>query len=165
MIRYFLPDWEDRLDPNFDFINDEYSEEHKTNPYENDVYAHQIFKEPPYDGILFSLSVFKSKISLNNNKGIYKIRNHTNIKDYLKIPKNSNLEVMGDCGAFGYVNEKEPPLPFYSVENVAKLYHELSFDYGVAPDHLVVDNITIKDEIGKKKKVFLLMTRQQYSGL
>ena len=162
MIKYFLPDWEDRLDPNFDFINDEYSEGHKKNPYENDVYAHQIFKEPPYDGILFSLSVFKSKISLNNKKEIYKIRNHTSIKDYLKIPKNSNLEVMGDCGAFGYVNEKEPPLPFYSVENVAKLYHKLGFDYGVAPDHLVVDKITIKDENGKKKKVPLTQEEKDY---
>ncbi|MDK2790474.1 MAG: hypothetical protein PWP15_981 [Methanothermococcus sp.] len=155
MIKYFLPDWEDRVDPNFDFINDEYSEGHKQDIYNNDVYAHQIFKEPPYDGILFSLSVFQSKISLNSNKGIYKIRNHTNIKEYLKIPKSSSLEVMGDCGAFGYVNEKEPPLPFYSVENVSKLYDKLGFDYGVAPDHLVVDKITIKDDNGKKKRVSL----------
>jgi len=160
-LKYFLPDWEDRLDPNFNFITDEFSEGHKKDLYDNGVYAHNLFKEVPYEGILFSLAVFQNKISLNNNdndndndndKEIYKIRNHTDIKNYLKISKNSNLEVMGDCGAFGYVNEKEPP-KFYSVENISKLYHKLNFDYGVAPDHLVVDNITINDENGKKKRV------------
>ncbi|UXM84079.1 tRNA-guanine transglycosylase DpdA [Methanococcus aeolicus] len=156
-LKYFLPDWEDRLDPNFNFITDEFSEGHKKDLYNNGAYAHNLFKEVPYDGILFSLAVFQNKISLNNNdnnKEIYKIRNHTDIKNYLKIPKNSNLEVMGDCGAFGYVNEKEPP-EFYSVENISKLYDKLNFDYGVAPDHLVVDNIIIKDENEKKKRVSL----------
>ena len=155
-LKYFLPDWEDRLDPHFDFINDEYSKKHKENPYEHDVYAHQLFNKAPYDGILFSLSVFKSKISLNNNGKSYKIRNHTNIKKYLKIPKRSTLEVMGDCGAFGYVQEEEPPQPFYSVNNVADLYNKLGFDYGVSVDHLVVDYIFIKDKkTGKKKKKVL----------
>jgi len=156
-LKYFLPDWEDRLDPNFDFDNDKYSELHKENPYEHDVYAHQLFREVPYDGILFSLSVFQSKISLNNSGRSYRIRNHTNIKDYLRIPKDSVLEVMGDCGAFGYVKEKEPPQPFYSVENVAELYDKLGFDYGVSVDHLVVDYIFIKDKkTGKRKKKVLL---------
>jgi len=155
-LKYFLPDWEDRLDPNFDFNNDKFSKEHKENPYQHDVYAHQLFKEVPYDGILFSLSVFQSKISLNNNGRSYRIRNHTNIKDYLRIPKDSTLEVMGDCGAFGYVKEEEPPQPFYSVENVAELYDKLGFDYGVSVDHLVVDYIFIKDKkTGKRKKKVL----------
>jgi len=155
-MKYFLPDWEDRLDPSFDFVNDKYSKEHKENPYKHDVYAHQLFKEVPYDGILFSLSVFQSKISLTNNGRTYQIRSRTNIKDYLKIPKDSTLDVMGDCGAFGYVKEKEPPQPFYSVENVAGLYDKLGFDYGVSVDHLVVDYIFIKDKkTGKRKKKVL----------
>lgn len=157
-LKYFLPDWEDRLDPNFDFVNDEYSEEHKKNPYENDVYAHQIFKEPPYDGILFSLSVFQSKISLNGDGVHYKIRNQTNIKNYLKIPEELSLVVMGDCGAFGYVKEKEPP-PFYTVENVSNLYEKLGFDYGVSVDHLVVDYIFVRDKkTGKRKKKILSLS-------
>jgi len=151
--KYFLPDWEDRLDPAFDFVNDRYSEAHNESPYENDVYAHHLFREPPYEGILFSLSVFQSKISLNHSGEIYQIRNHTNIKDYLKIPNRSGLEVMGDCGAFGYVKEKEPPKPFYSVANIADLYAKLGFDYGVSVDHLVVDYIFIKNkETGKREK-------------
>lgn len=161
-LKYFLPDWEDRLDPDFDFINDEYSEEHKKNPYKHDVYAHQLFDRPPYDGILLSLSVFQSKITLKNDDNrTYTIRNHTNIKEYLKIPKNSSLKVMGDCGAFGYVKEKKPPLPFYSVENVAHIYDKLGFDYGVSVDHLVVDYVMIRDGTNGKRERVLLSRKEK----
>lgn len=156
MIKFYLPDWEDRLDPDFDFSIDQYSQGHKTSPYKNDVYAHQLFQESPYDGILFSLSVFQSKITLTNgNDNTFKIRDATNIKQYLKIPPNSSLEVMGDCGAFGYVKETIPPLPFYSVKNVANLYEKLGFDYGVSVDHLVVDYVLIKNKSENKKKKYL----------
>jgi hypothetical protein len=153
-LKYFLPDWEDRLDPEFNFLDDKYSEGHKEDPYEHDIYAHQLFGEPPYDGILFSLSVFQSKISLNGGEdGNYRIRRHNSIKKYLKIPEGSALRVMGDCGAFGYVKEKEPPQPFYSVENVAQLYEKLGFDYGVSVDHLVVDYVFVKNKrTGKRYK-------------
>ena len=154
MLKYFLPDWEDRLDPDFDFVNDKYSQKHKDNPYKHDAYAHQLFRQPPYDGILFSLSVFQSKISVTNGaNNTYHIRDTANIKTYLKIPRNSNIEVMGDCGAFSYVNEESPPLPFYNVENVANLYEQLGFDYGVSVDHLAADYILVKNsETGKKRK-------------
>jgi hypothetical protein len=157
MLKYFLPDWEDRLDPDFDFINDKYSDSHRNNPYEHDVYAHQIFKKPPYDGILFSLSVFESKISLGNcDNQTYTIRKHADIRNYLKIQKSMPLEIMGDCGAFSYVTKKVPPRPFYSVENVANLYEQLGFDYGVSVDHLVVNYVMIKNKnSGKKVKKFL----------
>ena len=162
VIKFFLPDWEDRLDPNFDFINDQYSEGHKANPYNHDVYAHQLFQISPYDGILFSLSVFQSKITLTNGNGnTYKIRGATNIKQYLKIPSDSPLEVKGDCGAFGYVGEEEPTLPFYSVENVANIYDKLGFDSGVSVDHLVVDFVRKKTNSGKKERIYLKLKEKK----
>jgi len=159
MLKYFLPDWEDRLDPDFDFVRDIYSKGHEQNPYEHDVYAHQLFKEPPYDGILLSLSVFQSKISLaNGGNASYTIRGISDIRKYLKIPSNSKLEVMGDCGAFGYVNEDSPPLPFYSVKNVASLYEKLGFDYGVSVDHLVVKYVLERNpETGEKERRYLTL--------
>ena len=42
---------------------------------------------------------------------------------------------MGDCGAFGYIGEKEPP---YTTEDVLDYYTRLDFDYGVSVDHLIV---------------------------
>jgi len=156
-LKYFLPNWEDRLDPDFDFIGDRCSAEHKANPYEHDVYAHQLFKNPPYDGILLSLSVFQSKISLSNSNGrCYNVRGHTSIKEYLKIPQDSSLEVMGDCGAFGYASEKKPPQPFYSVENVAAIYDRLGFDYGVSVDHVAARYVLVRNqETGKRERRFL----------
>jgi hypothetical protein len=152
-LKYFLPDWEDRLDPNFDFDNDEFSRDHKRNPYENDIYIHQLFGDVPIDGFLVSLSIFQSKISLSSDGVKYQIRDRSNIKDYLKIPEKSSLEVMGDCGAFGYVREKSPPLPFYSVRNIAGLYEKLGFDIGVSVDHLVVDYVLIKNtRSGRREK-------------
>lgn len=154
--KYFLPDWEDRLDPDFDFLNDKYSAKHIKNPYIHDQYAHQLLDTPPYDGLLMSLSIFQSKMKLDHINGVYKIRNIQNIRDYLKIPPNSNLKIMGDCGAFSYVDMKEPPLPFYSIENIAGIYDKLGFDYGVSVDHLALDYILIKDTTtGKRKKLFL----------
>ena len=156
MLKFFLPDWEDRLDPDFDFINDTYSQCHIKNPYCHDCYAHQLLENPPFDGILISLSIFQSKMKLDYNQGIYRIRNSLNIKDYLKIPGCSNLKVMGDCGAFSYVDKIEPPLPFYSIENIATIYDKLGFDYGVSVDHLALDYILVRDEIsGKRNKMYL----------
>ncbi|MBU7036497.1 MAG: queuine/other tRNA-ribosyltransferase [Theionarchaea archaeon] len=152
-MKFYLPDWEDRLDPDFDFANDEYSEGHKENPYTYDMYAHQLFDTPLCDGILVSLSIFRSKISLNKEETSYSIRDCRNIKDFLRIPGDSTLRVMGDCGAFGYVKEIEPPKPFYSVENVVNLYEKLGFDFGVSVDHLVVDYVLTKNiRNGKREK-------------
>lgn len=162
-MKYFIPDWEDRLDPEFDFISDEYSNGHKENPYQHDVYAHHIFKRPPYDGILFSLSVFKSKISLTNdgNNGYY-VRDARDIQSYLKFSSATiPLEVMGDCGAFGYVSEEIPPA-FYNVQNVCNIYEGLGFDYGVSVDHLVVEHIMIQDgKIGRKVRKKLTIAEKK----
>jgi hypothetical protein len=152
MLKYFLPDWEDRVDPKFDFQNDKFSESHTKDTYNNDNYAHQIFDKIPYDGILVSLAIFEKKISLNRDEEKYTIRNKDSIKDYLKIHNSSNLEVMGDCGAFSYVTEKQPP-SFYNVEDIASIYQNLGFDYGVSVDHLAVDYILIKNpKTGKREK-------------
>ena len=45
---------------------------------------------------------------------------------------------MGDCGAFNYVREEEPP---YSVEEVIDFYEECGFDYGISVDHVILGYI------------------------
>jgi hypothetical protein len=42
---------------------------------------------------------------------------------------------MGDCGAFNYVHEEEPP---YSVDDVFDFYEECGFDYGISVDHIIL---------------------------
>ena len=51
-MKFYLPDWEDRVDPSFNFQSDTYSIGHNENPYGNDIYAHQLYDgKSPYDGI------------------------------------------------------------------------------------------------------------------
>jgi hypothetical protein len=149
-LKYYLPDWEDRVDPNFNFINDTFSEDHLKYPYDNDYYAHQIYKvKQAYDGILTSLSNFKTKVKLRpSDHGELTIRNKTSIKEYLKIPKYSKIKIMGDCGAYSYITHHDPP-EFYSVEHVAEIYSKLKFDFGVSPDHIAIKYLQVKEN-GKR---------------
>ena len=139
-MKFFLPYWEDWVHRDFDPLTDTYS-----GGYENAVFAHEIFSPPPYDGILVSLGMFELKLKLIKENGRPKIRGFSNIKDYLRV--NGKLPVLGDCGAFTYVNEKRPPL---SNEKAVLHYHQLGFDYGISVDHICCETVTV--ERGKERK-------------
>src|SRR5262249_35262003 len=49
-LRYFIPEWDDLVDPGFDFSKEAHSG--GTPDWSNEVYAHQLYPEPNYDGIL-----------------------------------------------------------------------------------------------------------------
>lgn len=122
---YFIPDWDDRVDPNYDFINDAHSPDR--DPYYSDYYAHQIYNEPPYDGILVSRAVIDrqpSKLAV--------IRDFGSIRRYLRLPERH--AVLGDCGAFSYWRQENPP---YKSEEMLEFYQMLGFDFGVSVDHLI----------------------------
>src|SRR5436853_3394083 len=52
-VKFFLPDWDDRVDPGFDFLTDRPSL--KRDPYRDDLYAHELLPGARlYDGILVS---------------------------------------------------------------------------------------------------------------
>lgn len=141
-ILYFFPDWEDKVDPGYDFVSDSFSA--NRSPYSHDIFAHEIFDAPPYDGILVSKSLVEAKpgryLTIMNNGGI---------KRHLRLESCGlgSMTVMGDCGAFTYVNEQEPP-ERYSVRRVVDFYQNLGFDSGVAPDHLIVKTIRRKTDTG-----------------
>jgi hypothetical protein len=124
-LRYFIPEWDDLVDPNYDFITDTHSG--GCGDWSNEVYAHQMYSEPNYDGILVSRAVAeknKKKDARINQMGVHR---------YVRVPR--NFPIMGDCGAFDYIEAKEPP---YSTPDVLDYYTRLDFDYGVSVDHLVV---------------------------
>lgn len=159
-IKYFIPDWDDRYDPEFDFISDNYSARHQEDT-NNDVYAHEMFEQPPYDGILYSLGNLFSSIEKTGDLRNITLRGYSNIKKYYHLDKaKKRLELFGDCGAFNYINLKEPPEKF-TPENIAFLYQHLGFDYGVSVDHLVVESI-IENINGKKIKRNLTLKEKQY---
>ncbi len=136
-LKYFIPDWDDRVDPDYDFINDLHKRGYKS-PYEHDKYAHEIYSEPNYDGILVSISVLdKNKKKLIGDKGIH---------NYLRFP--NTYPIMADCGAFSYVDSEEPP---FKTAEVIGYYEKFGFDYGVSIDHLIVGDFERNHAIRKKR--------------
>lgn len=124
-MKYFIPEWDDRVDPDYDFIKDEATPDR--DPYSHDVYAHEMYPTPNYDGVLMS------KIIVEQNQlkkaRIEKVGCHDFIRFDRKRP------MMGDCGAFGYVDEENPP---YKTDEILDYYDRLGFNIGVAIDHLIV---------------------------
>lgn len=124
-IKYFIPDWSDLVDPDYDFEHDRPS--HSPAHWTNQVYAHQLYGEPQYDGILVSHAVLDE----SNAETIDRLR-ALGVHRYLRVP--DSLPVMGDCGAFAYVRDDRPP---YTTEDVLTYYTQLGFDLGVSVDHLI----------------------------
>lgn len=152
-ISYYLPYWEDKVNPEFDFSGD-FGRSPAGSSCVQGVYAHELFGSPPYDGILVSLAVFHSKVRITDAAGDFAIRGVKSIKEYLRISAcNKPLTVMGDCGAFSYVNQENPP-EYASPANIARYYHSLGFDLGVSPDHIIVASV-MQVQDGTLKKVQL----------
>ncbi|WP_149847115.1 tRNA-guanine transglycosylase DpdA [Paenibacillus sp. 37] len=126
-LNFFLPENDDRVDPNYDFLND--ISDKDRNPLLNDVYSHQIYGSPQYDGLLVSKvnidNATKQKIKLIEEKG--------GIHQFLHLPE--DFPIMGDCGAFSYITAEAPP---YTTQEIINYYDELGINYGVSVDHLIV---------------------------
>jgi hypothetical protein len=124
-LSYFIPEWDDYVDPGFDFEHDIHSG--GTGDWSNEVYAHQMYSEPNYDGILIS------KVVAEDNKKKKERINRLGVHRFLRVPR--EFPIMGDCGAFGYISETVPP---YTTEEILDYYTRLDFDFGVSIDHLIV---------------------------
>jgi hypothetical protein len=123
---YFIPDWDDRVDPGYDFEHDRHTA--GRDPYRDDRYAHEIYSDaPPYDGILLSRAVIDAE-----PRKLAAIQLAGSVHRYLRLPERHT--VLGDCGAFSYWQEQEPP---YKTEDVLGYYQSLGFNYGVSVDHLI----------------------------
>ncbi|WP_295543373.1 tRNA-guanine transglycosylase DpdA [uncultured Thiohalocapsa sp.] len=124
-LRYFIPEWDDLVDPDYDFGTDTHSG--GAGDWSNEIYAHQMYPEPNYDGLLVS------KVVAEKSKKKKERINQLGVHRFLRVPR--DFPVMGDCGAFGYIAEDEPP---YSTDEILDYYTRLDFDYGVSIDHLIV---------------------------
>lgn len=111
-MRYFIPEWDDRVDPKYDFIND-FSEPGR-NTYKDDVYAHEIYPTPNYDGILMS------KVIVESNKKKKALIEQMGVHEFIRFDK--TRPVMGDCGAFDYIDEYNPP---FQTDEILDYYERL----------------------------------------
>jgi len=133
-LKFFFPDSQDLVDPSFDFVTEKRNDTRIRQ--RDDLYAHEVFDSPPYDGMLVSKAIVEGT---SNTSGRYTLGQQRRffaegVREFLRLPK--HLEVMGDCGAFSYVKDPTPPV---TVEEVSRFYEEAGFDYGVSVDHVILE--------------------------
>lgn len=132
-MKYFFPDSQDTVDPSFDFKKETRSNERVR--HRDDQYAHEVFSAPAFDGLLVSKGIVDgygntgSRYTLAQRHRLYR----EGIRKFFRL-EDRKLSVMGDCGAFTYVREPEPP---YTVEQVIDFYVECGFDHGISVDHVI----------------------------
>ena len=128
-MKFFFPDSQDQIGPFFNFE----SEEHPVHRVRqrDDLYAHEALRRTPYDGMLVSKAIVDgvmdrgSKFTEAQRRRIYRTGAH----DFYRLKnRRRHLEIMGDCGAFAYVDEEEPP---YSLDEVVGFYEGVGLDFGV----------------------------------
>jgi len=133
---FYFPDNLDFVDPKFDGIKNTKTKNHRK--YDDDAYPHEILKELPYNGMLVSLA----GVGTMQKKGKYYTQELTEdfyfygAQKFLRLTdeKFKDVQLMGDCGAFDYVNEPEPP---FTIDELVEFYVRGGFHYGISLDHIV----------------------------
>ncbi|WP_327030591.1 tRNA-guanine transglycosylase DpdA [Micromonospora sp. NBC_01740] len=151
-MKFFFPDSQDQVDPTFDFLSEE------RDPFRvrqrDDLYAHELLKPPPFNGLLVSKAIVDGTASSSTGKYTGPQRHRLyrqGAREFFRLDNGSApLKIMGDCGAFSYVGEEHPP---YTVEEVVSFYEGCGFDYGISVDHVIFQyepNVLRTDEAAKE---------------
>lgn len=128
-MRFYVPEWDDAVDADYDFELDERSDPHRQKRELN--YIWDIFDKDttPIDGVLIS----REQVESTANKA-ERITEHGVYDDpILSIP--DWLPSISDCGAWGY---KSLPFPPYGNQGMLDFYETLDVSVGVTIDHLVL---------------------------
>jgi len=135
-MKFFFPDSLDTVDPGYDFKREQYSP-HRVR-HRTDVFAHECLGYAPYDGILLSKALvdgYKGQSRYHMGQRFRLLREGVQ-RFYRGV--SLRLETMGDCGAYAYLNEPEPP---YSITEVLDFYAACRFDYVLSVDHVIPGRI------------------------
>jgi hypothetical protein len=133
-LKFFFPDSQDLVDPSFDFQTEKRSETRIRQ--RDDLYPHEIFSVPPYDGMLVSKAIVDgtggegSRYTLAQRHRLLR----EGVRTFFRLGDRP-IETMGDCGAFSYVREKRPP---FTAQEVLDFYVQCGFDYGLSVDHIIL---------------------------
>jgi hypothetical protein len=139
---YFLPDWDDFLDVEYDFAHDRLS----TPKREGRKEAHSLELMRPHricDGVLVSLAQHSGTKGLlrrvasatSDSLAPEPVREHFGLA--------ADQWAFGDCGAFSYSHEEEPTI---SVEQAVAVYDLHAFDLGASVDHIPLPEIRCDGE-------------------
>ncbi len=140
-MKFLYSDTQDYVDPGYDFIEDRNAPGRRR--YWDDMYAHELMSQPPYDGLLVSMSAIRQADGVATSKVRYSTAEEQRFlrdgaRKFLRFggPKFAKEMLMGDCGAFAYVEHEHPA---YEPEEVVEFYEEAGFTHGVSPDHIIFD--------------------------
>ena len=136
---YFLPDWDDMVDDNFDFEAERFSADSRKDRTE--IHISQVTGLRTCDGVLVSLAQRYG----SSPKGLLRETDPTAIESLAPPPIRERFKlrddqwIFGDCGAFSYVHEDEPTV---TTEEALSIYQLFGFDFGASVDHMPVQQIT-----------------------
>lgn len=134
-MRFYVPEWEDHVDAEYDFVTDEHSVLGRSD--RNLAYIWDIFDrdpaETPIDGILISREQIEESPERARRLQKYGVYDAPNDGTTLAVPE--WLPTISDCGAWGY---KALPFPPYGNKEMLDFYEDLNVDVGVTIDHLVL---------------------------
>lgn len=140
-MKFLYSDTQDYVDPGYDFLNDRNAPGRER--YWGDVYAHELMDPAPYDGLLVAMSAVRQATGVAKSKVRYSTKEEQRLlrdgaRKFLRFggPRFKDLMLMGDCGAFAYI---EHPKPAYSPAEVVEFYIEAGFTHGVSPDHIIFE--------------------------
>jgi hypothetical protein len=150
-MQYFFPDSQDLVDPSFDFKKETRGITRLRQ--RDDCYPHEIFKRPPYDGVLISRAIVDERYTLAQKQRLLRL----GAREFLRIGESrlSHLKVMGDFGAFSYKAAEVPP---FTVDDVIDFYERCGFDLGISVDHVILAFDTAFDRTGAPE---MLQNRQK----
>jgi len=136
-MKFIFADSLDYVDPAFDFVADRSPAERQ--PYWDDAYPHEILGYAPYDGVLVSRGIIgdhrvKGKYTASQARRFHLV----GARKFLRLdrPELAHLDIFGDCGAFTYVQEEQPP---YTPAEMVEFYEECGFSHGCSVDHIIFD--------------------------
>jgi len=136
-VKFIFADSLDYVDPNYDFIKDTHAP--KRQVYWDDEFPHEALGYAPYDGMLVS----RATVGNSKNKGHYtesqQMRFHrVGAREFLRFnkPEHESKMLMGDCGAFSYSKEPEPP---YTAFDTIEFYSDGRFSHGCSVDHIIFE--------------------------
>lgn len=161
-MKFIFSDAQDTIDPDYDFLNDEFSPNRVIQ--RTDKYPHEIFKQKPYDGMLISRALLDDGVYKSASRAYTMAQTQRlkmqGVKRFLRY---YDGDVFGDNGAFSYHHLDEPP---YKVDETVFYYEDCGFDYGMSVDHIIFeydkrfdtdgifdDKFIVTDEMKKRYKI------------
>jgi hypothetical protein len=136
-VKFIFADSIDVVDPKYNFEEDVHDPQRRSQW--DDRYPHEMMNPVPYDGVLVSRGIVGDHLFPGKYTPAQAMRfRRLGARRFLRLdqPHLAHMPIFGDCGAFSYVEEAEPP---YKPAQVLEFYADAGFTHGCSVDHVIFD--------------------------